>query len=179
MTPKEAYRQFCEKEKEVPIFSQPWFIDAVCGQFGWDILIVKKGDEIAATMPFQIHKKYGFRIPRMPQRVKYWGPYFAKNFRSEKQQQKLTSALIEQFPKFDFFEQNFYPSIQNALPFHWKKFDISVRYTFTIDLSQSLEKIYQNIESNYRNNKIAKAEHLVQITDDRTLEEFYAVQQNH
>ena len=62
MTPKEAYRQFCEREKEVPIFSQPWFIDAVCEPFGWDIIMVKKGDEIAATMPILSQKNMVFEF---------------------------------------------------------------------------------------------------------------------
>ena len=34
MTNKEAYILFCEKEKEVPLFSKPWYLDAVCGEKG-------------------------------------------------------------------------------------------------------------------------------------------------
>jgi len=56
MSKKITYLQFCEKEKEIPIFSQPWLLDSVCGIDGWDILIVKRGNEIAATMPFQVRK---------------------------------------------------------------------------------------------------------------------------
>ena len=176
MTPKILYQGFCEKEKDIPIFSQPWYLDAVCGEDGWNILLVKRGNEVAVSMPIQDYKKYGFRMPRMPLHVKYWGPYFSKKFRSEKQQQKLMGELISQLPAFDYFEQYFHPSIINGLPFHWEKFDVSVRYTFRIDLDQDLQKIYNGISSNYRNNKIAKAQQLVKIIERPSVEDFFEVQ---
>lgn len=176
MNKKEIYQQFCDKEKEIPIFSQPWYLDAVCEKNGWDILIIKKGDEIAATMPIQQNKKYGFVLPRMPHLTKYWGPYFPKKFRSQKQEQKLTRSLIKQLPKFDFFEQNFHPNFQDSLPFHWEGFATTTRYTFVLESLDNLEEIYSNIDSDYRNNKIPKAKAIVEITSDRTLQEFYEVQ---
>ena len=176
MNPKEAYRQFCSREIEVPIFSQPWYLDSVCGLSGWDVLMVRKGDEIAATMPIQIYKKHGFRMYRMPHFTKYWGPYFPKKFRSEKQQQKLTIQLLTQLPRYDYFEQNLHPNIKNTLPFHWQKFDTSIRYTFTIDLTPPLDMLLNNIEGKYRNNKINKAKKLVRVVSNNSVEDFYRLQ---
>ncbi len=173
---KNEYQLFCSKEKSIPIFSQPWYLDTICGKNGWDILMVKRGKEVAATMPIQVRKKYGFRLPRMPLFVKYWGPYFTNNFRSKKQQQKLMRELIQLFPKYDLFEQYFHPLITNSLPFHWAGFSTTTRYTFVLESLDNLEKIYSNIDSDYRNNKIPKAKQIVEITSDRTLQEFYAVQ---
>ncbi len=176
MTNKEAYQHFCKKEKELPIFSQSWYLDAVCGAKNWDILMIKKGEEIAATMPLAIQKKYGFTLQRMPTLTKYWGPYFPKKFRNFKQEQKLTRALIQQLPKFDFFEHLFHPNISNSLPLFWEKFETTIRYTFTINLEDDLEKIFSNLDTDYRNNKIPKAKSIVKITSDRTLQEFYDIQ---
>jgi lipid II:glycine glycyltransferase (peptidoglycan interpeptide bridge formation enzyme) len=176
MTNKQAYYIFCKKEKEMPLFSQSWYLDAVCGDQGWDILMVTKGNEIAATMPILNKKQLGFSLSRMPLITPYLGPYFPKKFRSSKQQEKLTRALIEQLPKFDFFDQNFPPSMTNWLPFYWEGFEATVRYSFLIDLEKNVAEIFQNISSNYRNNKIAKAEKSIKIVSDRSLEEFYAVQ---
>jgi lipid II:glycine glycyltransferase (peptidoglycan interpeptide bridge formation enzyme) len=177
MTNKTTYLQFCEKEKEVPTFSQPWLLDAVCGKDGWDVLIVKKGNEIAATMPIQVRKKYGLSLPRMPLFVKYWGPYFPKIFRSPKHQQRLMRELIHQFPKFDLFEQYFHPSIKSWLPFLWEKFEGTIRYTFKINLEEDLEKIFSRLHGGYRNSNIPKAKTIVQISTDRSLEDFYKTQQ--
>ena len=93
MTPKEAYQIFCKKEKEIPLFSQPWYLDALCGKSNWDILLVKRGNDIAATMPILKNKKYGFSLSRMPMLTMYLGPYFPEKFRSVKQKEKLMRAL--------------------------------------------------------------------------------------
>lgn len=176
MTDKEAYILFCEKEKEIPLFSKPWYLDAVCGEKGWDILMVAKGNEVAATMPILKKKQFGFSLSRMPLITPYLGPYFSRKFRSVKQQEKLMRVFIEQLPKFDFFDQNFHPLMTNWLPFYWEDFEATVRYSFFIDLSQTLEEIFQKISSNYRNNKITKAQKSIRIVSDRSLEEFYDVQ---
>lgn len=176
MTNKEAYYLFCEKEKEIPLFSQSWYLDAVCGETGWDVLMINKGNEIAATMPILKKKQLGFSLSRMPLITPYLGPYFTKKFRSNKQQEKLMRALIQQLPTFDFFDQNFPPSMTNWLPFYWEGFEATVRYSFLIDLEENLEEIFRKISSNYRNNKINKAKKHINIISDRHLEEFYAIQ---
>ncbi|HFB99339.1 MAG TPA: GNAT family N-acetyltransferase [Phaeodactylibacter sp.] len=176
MTKKETYLAFCEKEKEIPIFSQSWYLDAVCGASNWDILIVEKGDEIAATMPVFTKKRYGFTFLQMQHLTKYWGAYFPKKFCSPKKQQKLMRALISELPPFDFFEIAFSPSLTDWLPFFWEKFEATVGYTFVINLEEDLEKIYQKISANYRNNKIQKARKIVQIISHDNLQEFYTLQ---
>ena len=47
MTNKEKYYTFCDIEKTIPIFSQAWWLDAVCGD-DWDVCLVEKGNEIYA-----------------------------------------------------------------------------------------------------------------------------------
>ncbi len=170
---KDEYISFCKKELDLPIFSQPWYLDLVCGSNNWDIIIVKKGTEIAATIPSSNKNKFGFHISRMPILCKYLGPYFTKKFRSIKQQEKLMRTIVEQLPNFDFFDQNFYPSITNCLPFLWEGFEATPKYTYMIDLSQDLDEIYGNISPNYRNNKIKKAKKIVTIHTTENLEEFH------
>jgi len=176
MTNKEAYILFCKKEKEIPLFSKWWYLDTVCGENGWDILMIKKGNEIAATMPILRKKQFGFSLSRMPMITPYLGPYFSKKFRSIKQQQKLMRALVKELPNFDFFDQNFHHSIVNWLPFFWEGFEATVRYSYLIDLTQNTEDIFQKISSNYRNNKIGKAKKSIKIISDRSLDEFYKIQ---
>ncbi|MFK7772101.1 MAG: GNAT family N-acetyltransferase [Saprospiraceae bacterium] len=176
MTNKEAYYLFCEKEKEMPLFSQPWYLEAVCGENGWDVLMISKGNEVAATMPIIKKKQWRFSLSRMPLITPYLGPYFPEKFRSSKQQEKLMRSIIEQLPNFDFFDQNFPPSITNWLPFYWEGFEATVRYSFLVNLEKGLERIFQKISSNYRNNKIAKAKNHIKIISDRSLQEFYEIQ---
>ena len=57
MTNKEKYRKFCEKEKNIPIFSKDWWLDSVCGENAWDVVLFEKGGEIWASLPYQKTKK--------------------------------------------------------------------------------------------------------------------------
>ena len=52
MTNKEKYSEFCQKEKNIPIFSKDWWLDAVCGENNWDVALVEKGGQIMASMPY-------------------------------------------------------------------------------------------------------------------------------
>ena len=62
MTNKEQYEEFCKVEKNIPIFSQDWWLDAVCGSDNWNVALVEKGGHIMASMPYFFKKKAIFEI---------------------------------------------------------------------------------------------------------------------
>ena len=43
MSNKSKYRNLCTKEKTTPIFSKDLWMDAVCGENNWDVLLVERG----------------------------------------------------------------------------------------------------------------------------------------
>jgi lipid II:glycine glycyltransferase (peptidoglycan interpeptide bridge formation enzyme) len=179
MTNKEKYREFCEYEKNIPIFSQDWWLDAVCGNDNWDVAIVEKGGQIWATMPYYKVKKFGFTLIIMPKLTQTLGPYIKyppkQKYSSRLSWEKeVMSKLIEQLPKFDYFNQHFHYTVTNWLPFYWKGFKQTTRYTYIIDLSKSLDEIFSDISSNYRN-KIRKASSLVSVERGFAIEEFYKI----
>ncbi|MDI2587658.1 hypothetical protein OR571_11170 [Psychrobacillus sp. NEAU-3TGS] len=66
MNNREKYRELCKKEKNIPIFSKDWWLDAVAGEGKWDVILVEKGDEIVASLPYVIKKKFSFNYITMP-----------------------------------------------------------------------------------------------------------------
>ena len=66
MNNKEKYKDFCKKEKNITIFSQYWWLDAVCGKDGWDVVLAEKGGNIYASMPYMLYKKHGLTFSTMP-----------------------------------------------------------------------------------------------------------------
>ena len=174
---KKQYILFAKSEFELPILSQPWYLDAVCGKKNWDVIIIKKGNKIVATMPFYSFGNFMLRLIRMPHLTKYLGPYFINAYDNNKHRNSLMRELIKQLPPFNFFEQNFHPSINDYLPFYWKGFTGTTRYTFKIDLSEDIQQIFNNISPNYRNNKISSANKIISVSFNRTLHEFYKIQQ--
>ena len=57
---KEEYSLFCNKEY-VPIYSKPWWLDAVCGANNWDVWLYKPNGIVEAAMPFYIENRNGYR----------------------------------------------------------------------------------------------------------------------
>jgi hypothetical protein len=163
---REKYRSFCKRELNIPLFSQDWWLDAVCGDDQWNVVLVEKGNEIVASMPFFLVNEANFKIIKMPKLTQNMGP-FIKYPASQKYEKKLAfekkvmTGLIEQFPQFDKFSQSFHHSVSNWLPFHWQGFKQTIRYTYILPDISDLEIIWKSFRENTRR-EIRKAEkHLI------------------
>ena len=55
-TNKELYADWCETTY-VPIFSKPWWMDAVCGEDNWDVWLCDDDGDICAAMPYFTEKR--------------------------------------------------------------------------------------------------------------------------
>lgn len=158
---KEKYRRFCETEISVPIFSRDWWLDAVCGENNWNVVVIEKGGEIVASIPYILRKKHFFTICDMPHLTQTLGPWIktseAKYAKQLSNQKKLMYELIRQLPRFDHFAQNFHYSVPNWLPFYWNGFEQTTRYTYVIDDLGSEKTLWNELLQNIRTD-IKKAE---------------------
>lgn len=159
------------------LFQQPWWLDAVApGQ--WDEIIVKRGYESAARMPFFIKKKYGLTTLAMPPLTQTLGPWLrpseAKYAKQLSEQKDLMNELIVQLPEVDYFCQNFSHCITNWLPFFWAGFQQTTRYTYRIEDLSDLEKVWKGFLDNVRTD-IRKAEKKVIVRSDLGLDKFLQV----
>lgn len=180
MTNKEKYREFCKKEKNIPIFSKDWWLDSVCPENKyWDVILIEKGGQIVASMPYIVGRKHNFKTIEMPKLTQNLGPYI-KYPEKQKYETKLSyekeimTEIIEQIPDVASFSQNFNYRITNWLPFYWNGFKQTTRYTYIINDLSNLESVYNNISSAYRN-KIKKAQKSVDVKQDLPIEEFFKI----
>ncbi|UCE55991.1 MAG: GNAT family N-acetyltransferase [Desulfobacterales bacterium] len=161
MNNKEKYKDFCRSEVNIPIFSQYWWLDAVCGHENWDAVIIEKGGLITATLPYMLVNKYGLCFITMPPLTKALGPwlraYDGKIAAQYAHQKELFTKLIQSLPRFDYFCQNFHPMITNWLPFFWQGFKQTTFYTYVLDDLRDLQKIFNGFQGNARR-EIKKAE---------------------
>ena len=175
MNNKEKYRLFCEHEKSIPIFSQAWWLDAVAGD-SWDVCLVEKGEYILASMPYVTKKRHGFTLLSHPPLTQNLGPWLkpsqAKYSKMLSQQKDWMQALIDQLPKYDYFNQNWHYLQTNWLPFYWRGFEQTTRYTYVIEDLSDLEKVYSEFEHSKRKN-IKKSEKIVNVVFDLSAEDFY------
>ena len=174
-----AYRDFCNIETSIPLFSRAWWLDAVCWSDRWSVAVVENNrHEIAASMPFQIKKKWGLVCLTMPRLTQNLGPWISsiqtKPAKKRSKEKNIMNGLLKQIPSYDFFFQNFHNSITNWLPFYWEGYSETTRYTYIIPDLSNLDAIWSGFRDNIRR-EIRKAERNVDVCDDLSLDTFYAL----
>ena len=73
MTNKERYIEWSAAQEYMPVFLQPWWMDAVCAGKEWDVLLVEQEGEIVGAMPYLLRKRAWFRYIVMPQQTQIGG----------------------------------------------------------------------------------------------------------
>jgi len=177
---KECYRKLCE-EKDLPLFMQAWWLDAVCAPEGklWDVLFAEENGKIIGVMPYHIIKKYGFKIIVQLQGAQYTGIWidYPKDIKLHKRysfEKRVMDSLIDQLEKLkvSFYSQNFHHSFTNWQPFYWRGFQQTTRYTYRINDLNDLENVFENFS-------YAKQKHIKKENDDLlvdcslSVDEFY------
>ncbi|HYX06362.1 MAG TPA: hypothetical protein VE912_06470, partial [Bacteroidales bacterium] len=128
MTSKEEYIEFCKDNESVRLFCQPWWLDAVCGEENWDVLLVNENGNILGAWPYQLKKKYGFRYILSPAFTQITGPIITypdgqSIIKKQSYANKVLDKLIEQLPAYDWLQLDLDYDITNWQPFYWKDFN--------------------------------------------------------
>ena len=173
---KEKYIELCKKETTIPVFQMPWWLDATVDHDNWDVVLTFHEGEITGAMPFFINCKMGLRIITMPRFISMMGiwikPIIQKEIDRLHHEQKISSQLIESLPSFDYFNQSFYYTYTNWLPFYWKGFKQTTRYTYVLENIENPELIFKQFAHSKRKN-ILRSEKLLTIKQDLSVDEFY------
>ena len=170
---KQKYKEFAKKEN-LPIFMQPYWLDSVCEDgMEWDVILYEKGGEIWGSFVYVIKKKYGFTLITMLKLTQFLGPYIKypkgqKYYKKLSWEKEIMNYFIDNLPKFDYFNMNFHYSITNWLPFYWRGFKQTTRYTYVVENNLTIEELSKNFETDIRRRR-RKAEKLgviVEKSDD-------------
>lgn len=175
ITAKEKYRLLCRSEKTIPLFSRDWWLDLVCGETRWDVLLMEEKGRIAAAMPLYIPCR---SVVTMPAYTQTMGPWFAPDAPDAKyatwlaKRQAFCHAFIESLRAYPRFQQNFHHQITDWLPFYWQGYRQTTRYTYRLPDLRQPEKLWENMCPNIRRNILkAREKHHIAIrrgipTDD-------------
>lgn len=74
MSAKAIYRQHCETETSIPIFSRAWWLDAAAGPDNWDVAIVQADGQVQASLPYVIKRRCGMTLLTQPSLTQTVGP---------------------------------------------------------------------------------------------------------
>jgi hypothetical protein len=175
---KEMYTNFCSTHPDIPIFSQPWWLDTVCpGQ--WEVILIKRNKEIIASFPYyQTKIKRIFTHIGMPPLTQKLGPYivYDKNKTSESKkigyEHGIYNEIIDKLPKCDSFRVNFDWKYKNWLPFYWRGYKQTTRYTYILDGIDDHNNILKKFEKP-KKKKVIKMKNLFSFNLDLSKEAFY------
>lgn len=183
MTNKEKYMKFCE-QTYVPIYSKPWWMDAVCGAENWDVWLYESGGNLLAAMPYYMEQRGTYRYITKTPLTQHNGIIFAedslrKAVKTAELQEKIIHAACAYIESLglDVYEQQYGPTFQNWSPFFWHHFTCVLRYTYMIPDTSNLDRIWENMSPAYRN-EILKGQRLTHVSTDISEEEFYRLHQN-
>lgn len=164
MTSKEEYRELCQQELSIPLFSRDWWLDIVCGTDDWDVLLYKKNGRIEAAMPLYL-PWHG--VVSMPVYTQTMGPWIAPESEDTKyihrlsRRQEILQSFVGQLKGYTHFFQNFSYPITDWLPFYWDGYKQTTRYTYILDniklLTDTPDSVWENMSQSIRRN-IRKAQ---------------------
>jgi len=151
---KNRYRKLCLEEPGIPIFCRDWWLDAVCGENSWDVVLFEKGDRIIGSMPFYVLKRLGFTFLIQPPLTQTLGPWIrpstVKYVKRLGYQKRVMQGLIDQLPEYDQFKMNFHHDVDNWLPFYWHGFQQTTRYTYQLSGLDNEKGLWQGLSESTR-----------------------------
>lgn len=178
MTNKEKYSKFCEANY-VPIYSHPWWMDAVCEPENWNVWLYESGTDVLAAMPYYFEARGEFRYITKAPLTQNNGILFKeasgrKLVTEAELQEKIINAACAYIKGLgvDVYEQQYPPSFQNWQPFFWNNYTNTLRYTYIIRDTLNWDKVEEGISSKYRN-KIHKGQRLTNVDEWADRDAFY------
>lgn len=177
---KELYHSFCTKNY-VPIFSQPWWLDAVCGAENWGVHVYEKSGNFLGAMPYYVEERNGYQIITKAHHSQNNGIIMSylpnmKYVSMLDRQEEVINEMCDFVEKLgvDKYEQQYHYSFTNYLPFKWRGYETLVRYTYVIDDTSDMDKVTGDFNATIRN-EIKKAEKYVTIKRGLDLDTCYRI----
>ena len=154
---KSIYRRFALDCKDLPLFQQPWYLDAVSENGSWDVALSMDSEgNVQAAFPYFLKSNAGIRHITMPHLTPYLGPYLTypkddlKNTSLHRYEKNVMLDLAVQIPDVILHKTHCHPNLKNALPFAWRGYELLVRYTYILKKNTE-EQLWLNLDSKQRN----------------------------
>ena len=157
------YRNWAERQEELPFFLHPWWMETVCPN-QWDVELVQDGEDVLAVMPYMMDRRWGMSILRTPVFTPHSGPWLKPSQREKyhhirAEQDQLMRKLCKQLPNHQRADFKLDDQLDSALSFVWSGFEEWVGYTHLLDIV-STEEVGQNFNRTNRK-QIAQPEYEV------------------
>ncbi|MGN0187142.1 MAG: GNAT family N-acetyltransferase [Paludibacteraceae bacterium] len=152
MTNKERYVVWATEQDGLPIFLQPWWMDAVCTGKEWDVLLAEnERGEIMGAMPYLIRKRLGMRYIVMPQMTQLGGIWLAPQYAEDQWQvTEICRMIAEQLDNLHlaYYYQQYAPKSLCVEPMQALGFKARERITYRINDLNDLDALISRFSKN-------------------------------
>lgn len=175
MTNKERYSVWVAEQEYVPIFMQPWWLDAVCAGKEWDVLLAEDDHHaILGAMPYLLRKRLWLKYIVMPQQTQIGGIWVTADITGDKwRTAEVCRQIKEQLDTMGlaYYYQQYLPGslcvdAMRALGFRTRE-----RVTYRVEDLSSLDALIDSFSKN-KKRQLQKA---LSLHAERTMEveDFY------
>ena len=157
------------------IFQESWWLDAVAPD-AWSAIEYREDGVLRAWMPLVDRpNRFGLSHCGMPPLTQTLGPWVqpvdGSSYRRITKIHDYISALVEQIPASDYFNQNAHYELEDVLPFSWQGYESRVRYTYVLEDLRDESTLWRNLSGRTRR-AIRKAEKVLTIRETSDVELF-------
>jgi len=75
---KEKYISLTTTHEDIPIFMQPWWLDAVVENDAWDVILIEEARTMSACFVYMVKRKGPFKAVGMPGLTPFLGFWFGQ-----------------------------------------------------------------------------------------------------
>lgn len=176
-TVKDKYKDLCAKTPNIPVFFNPWWMDAVCEKNEWDVIIIEDKEQIKACFVYVLKSVGIWKAIGMPVLTPFSGiwvnyPEGQSDNNRISFEKKVFQQIIDKLPKHDKFFMRINNEITNWLPFYWQGYKETTCYTYVLNNISNLDQIYGAFKDNIVEH-IEKAKDSIIVTPSDNIEELY------
>ena len=166
---KEKYISLTTTHEDIPIFMQPWWLDAVVENDAWDVILIEEARTMSACFVYMVKRKGPFKAVGMPGLTPFLGFWFGQAVN----QSNAATQLMSMLPKNDkFYMQMNYEVFGTA--FDEPVFKKEVLHTYVLSGIKDHDGTYANFKQRIKG-EIKKAQGQIQITESSDVDGLYAL----
>ena len=173
-SPKTIYRDICQAASQLPLFHQPWWLDAACGPGSWQVAVARNEETgaVEGVLPYCVRSRFGVRILSPPPLTPFLGPLLfppegLNPYKQRTFEEAAVHRLLAQLPRTPVARLKLHYDVHNWLPYRQAGFQQTTRYSYRILEPGDPDRVWNNFHPKLRN-KISHAARLciVQPADD-------------
>jgi hypothetical protein len=167
------WNQFVDRSPQGSIFAKTFYLDAI--GLPYQIGVLQKNDTIKGGIVLAKNELHLFSNPLF---AKYLGvllcPIESRYVNRITEEKRIIERIVANL-KYRSFDYTFHPEFKNWLPFHWRGYRQTTRYTYRICNLKDFDKIMENMHSRVRKNLRKAEKHYIAIDEEISLKDFYQI----